>query len=305
MSRAAGSPLLRSSTSCVTCFHPTATAMPSPMMNSAPRPNQSGSSTIDHGQVMTPTSLRTISGNCTPPSVMRHRGRSTDTRTPDIPLRIDAPATRGLASGALIFTAGAVLDGGALAERAAAQFRLLDLRRHVCLVEGTDVGSGRDDLIDPVEDIVGKDDVQPREKIVQLLHGADTEQRARDTRMRDRECHRKVGHRQSRFFGERDQPLHRVQAPLITERRHEFRASNVAILPAPDPAGEHALTEWSPDKNAHAVLLRDRKDLTLDAAVQDRVRRLVGTEPLQAAPFRHPVRLYEVRGRHRRGSERT
>jgi hypothetical protein len=133
----------------------------------------------------------------------------------------------------------------------------------------------------------------PREKVVELLHGAGTEQRARDTRVRDRERHREVGHRQSRFSGERDQPLHRVQAPLITERRHEFRASDVVVLPATDPTGEHALTEWSPDKNAHAVLLRDRKDLTLDAAVQDRVRRLVGTEPLQAAPFRYPVRLYE------------
>jgi hypothetical protein len=54
-----------------------------------------------------------------------------------------------------------VSGGGALAERATAQFRLLDCRRHVCLVEGADVGSGRDDLIDPVEDIVGKDDAHP------------------------------------------------------------------------------------------------------------------------------------------------
>ena len=53
-----------------------------------------------------------------------------------------------------------VSGGGALAERATAQFRLLN-RRDVGLVEGADVGSGRDDLIDPVEDIVGKDDVHP------------------------------------------------------------------------------------------------------------------------------------------------
>jgi hypothetical protein len=123
--------------------------------------------------------------------------------------------------------------------------------------------------------------------------------------VRDSERHREVGHRQSRFIGERDQPLHRVEAPLITERREEFRASDVVVLSAADPTGEHALTEWSPGQNAHAVLLRDRKDLRLDATVQDRVRRLLGTEPLQAAPFRHPVRLHEVRGRHGRGSERA
>ena len=74
--------------------------------------------------------------------------------------------------------------GGALAEGAAAQFRLLDRRRHVGLVEGADAGSGRDDLIDPVEYIVGKDDLHPREKVVELLHGAGTEQRGRDTRVR-------------------------------------------------------------------------------------------------------------------------
>ena len=65
-----------------------------------------------------------------------------------------------------------VLRGGALAERAAAQSDLLDRRRHVGLVEGPDVGAGRDDLIDPVEDIVGKDDVDPGEQPVELLHGA-------------------------------------------------------------------------------------------------------------------------------------
>jgi hypothetical protein len=37
-----------------------------------------------------------------------------------------------------------VSGGRALAERAAAQVRLLDRRRHVCLVEGADVGSSYD-----------------------------------------------------------------------------------------------------------------------------------------------------------------
>jgi hypothetical protein len=58
-----------------------------------------------------------------------------------------------------------------------------------------------------------------------------------------------------------------------------------------DPAGEHALTQWSPGEDAQAVLLRDRKDLTLDAAVQDRIRRLLGTESFEAPPFGDPLRL--------------
>jgi hypothetical protein len=65
--------------------------MPSPMMNSEPRKNQSGSSTIDHGQLMTPASLSPISGNCTmsstPPTEKRHRRprrQRTDTRGPDV-----------------------------------------------------------------------------------------------------------------------------------------------------------------------------------------------------------------------------
>ena len=41
----------------------TAVPMPSPMINSTPRVNQSGSSTIDHGQLMTPPSLSPISVN--------------------------------------------------------------------------------------------------------------------------------------------------------------------------------------------------------------------------------------------------
>ncbi len=41
--------------------------------------------------------------------------------------------------------------GGALADRAAAQLRALESRGPVGHVEGADVGSGRDDLVDPVE----------------------------------------------------------------------------------------------------------------------------------------------------------
>ena len=57
---------------------------------------------------------------------------------------------------------------GALVERAAAQFRLLNRRRHVRLVEGADVGPGRDDLIDPVQDLVGEDGIHAREEVLRV-----------------------------------------------------------------------------------------------------------------------------------------
>jgi hypothetical protein len=47
-------------------------------------------------------------------------------------------------------------------------------------------------------------------------------------RVRNCARHREVGHRQSRFFGERDQPLYCVQAPLVIEGRDHLRASDVA-----------------------------------------------------------------------------
>jgi hypothetical protein len=51
-------------------------------------------------------------------------------------------------------------------------------------------------------DIVGEGHVHPGEQVAELLHGAGTEQRARDTGVGDRERHREVGHRQSRFFSQ-------------------------------------------------------------------------------------------------------
>lgn len=52
---------------------------------------------------------------------------------------------------------------GALAGWAAPQFRLVDGWRYVSLVEASDVGSRGDNLIDPVQYIVGRRDVYPGE----------------------------------------------------------------------------------------------------------------------------------------------
>src|SRR4051795_10215274 len=62
--------------------------------------------------------------------------------------------------------------GGAFFDGATAQARVLDRGRLVGHVECADVGAGRDDLVDAVEDVVGEADVDAGEQVVQLCHGA-------------------------------------------------------------------------------------------------------------------------------------
>jgi hypothetical protein len=57
---------------------------------------------------------------------------------------------------------------GAGGRGAAAQARVLQGWGLVGLVEGADVGAGRDDLVDAVEDVVGEGDVQAGEQAVEV-----------------------------------------------------------------------------------------------------------------------------------------
>lgn len=54
--------------------------------------------------------------------------------------------------------------------------RFRTARGQIGLVEPADVGSGRDDLIDAVEDIVGQCHVEPFEKVVELRDRARSDQ---------------------------------------------------------------------------------------------------------------------------------
>jgi hypothetical protein len=127
-----------------------------------------------------------------------------------------------------------------------------------------------------------------------LLHAACPEQGARDARVRDGERHGEVSHRQTRFPGERYEPLDRVKPALIAERLQNLRAAHIGILPAPDASGEHALAKRSPYDGAHAEALERRENLGLDASGEDSVWRLLGVEPLEAAPFGNPLRFDDV-----------
>jgi hypothetical protein len=73
-----------------------------------------------------------------------------------------------------------ISGGGAFVEWASAQSGLLDRWWYVDLVEGADVGSGRHDLVDAVEDVVGQSDVHSGDQVIELVHSASSEQGAAD-----------------------------------------------------------------------------------------------------------------------------
>jgi hypothetical protein len=100
------------------------------------------------------------------------------------------------------------LGGGALGRRTAPQLGALECRRDVGgLIGRADVGAGWDDLVDPVEDLVGQADLDTGEQVIELLHRSRPEDRARDSRVGDREGHREVRYRQARLLGEWDDLL--------------------------------------------------------------------------------------------------
>ena len=80
--------------------------------------------------------------------------------------------------------------------------------------------------------------------------------------------------------------------------RRSARRSPRRYLPVSQPPAERA-----PRDHAHAVALARRQHGRLDAAGEDRVRRLLAAEPLAAPPLGHPLRLDDQLGRVRRAAE--
>ena len=103
-----------------------------------------------------------------------------------------------------------------------------------------------------------------------------------------------MGHRQAGLLGERDELLDRVEPTLVAQVPYEAARPEVVLLTLAVAAGQHALAERAPDQRAHPVALGHRQDLAFDAAVEDRVGRLLGAEALQAAPLSDPLGLDDV-----------
>nr|WP_232303719.1 hypothetical protein [Pseudofrankia sp. DC12] len=99
-------------------------------------------------------------------------------------------------------------------------------------------GAGRDDLVDPVENVVGECDVEAGEQAVEVVHGARPEERAGDARVSDRERHGEVGQRQAHLGGEREVPLDGVEAALVVDVRDEGGAAQFVVLALADAPGE-------------------------------------------------------------------
>ena len=162
-------------------------------------------------------------------------------------------------------------------------------------VEPADIGAGRDDLVDPVEDLVGERDVHAGEQVVELLHRARPDDRAGHPDERSRTPSRRCRHRQARLLGKRDDLLDGVEPALVAHMPENGGAAQVGPLALADAPGEQPLRERAPHHDAHPVALGHGQHLGLDAAVEVRVGRLLGAEPLQSAPFGDPLGLDDVR----------
>ena len=82
--------------------------------------------------------------------------------------------------------------------------------------------------------------------------------------------------------------------------RHALHPAGRGDLAAGVAAGQPAAVERAPHEDAHAVALARRQQGALDLAGEDRVRRLLGAEALQAAAVGGPVGLDDQLGGIRR-----
>ena len=80
-------------------------------------------------------------------------------------------------------------ESGSFVDRTAPEACQAERRRDVVGRVDSDVGSGRDDLVDLVQDVVGENDFGAREQIVELFHGPWAENRRGHPGMRHRESH--------------------------------------------------------------------------------------------------------------------
>ena len=131
--------------------------------------------------------------------------------------------------------------------------------------------------------------------------------------MRGGERHGELRQRAADLVGERDQFLHGgvlrgvARQRRVEPARGECRAAGAEVdgLPLPVAAGQEPGGQRAPHQHAHPVAAAHRQHRRLDAAGQDRVRRLLGAEPAERPPFGDVVRLHDLLGREGRAAERA
>ncbi len=93
-----------------------------------------------------------------------------------------------------------------------------------------------------------------------------------------------------------------VRALEVEAVRHALHAAGRRDLTLGVAAGQPAAVERAPHEHAHAVALARRQQRLLDPAGEDRVRRLLGAERLEAAAGSGPAGLDDELGRVRRAA---
>src|SRR3954454_5019510 len=177
-------------------------------------------------------------------------------------------------------------------------------------VGGIDVQSRRDDLVDPVEDVVAERHVRRGELGLQVLHRPRADDRRRHRGMADDEGERHLDERDARLLGQDRQLLDGIHLALVLRHGHVeaqrdgVHAAAVHLLAALAVAtGQEAAGERAPRDHAHAVALAHREHLSLDPADEQRVRRLLGHEADLAAALGAPVRLDDLGPLDRRAAD--
>src|SRR3954447_12719179 len=173
-----------------------------------------------------------------------------------------------------------------------------------------DVRAGRDDLVDAVQDRRVELDVGGAELRLEVIHRARPDDRRRHRRVVDHEGEREVDERQPRRLGELRELLGRLELALVRRDREVVAAGDAVgaarlrrLLPLAPAARQPAAAERSPRDDAHAVAPARRKHVVLDAADEQRVRRLLADEPLADAVAGAPPGPADLRRRARRGAD--
>src|SRR5919197_804787 len=154
------------------------------------------------------------------------------------------------------------------------------------------------DLLDLLA-IAGREvDVARRSSALDLLRVAGADDRGSDARRRQRPGNRELGDGPATALGVALELAHdRDVAAELLAREEAAVAPPVALVELGvliDLAGEETMGERAVGERADAVLAAVRKDLLLDLAAEEVVRRLQGVDPPRALEARHLARI-EIR----------
>ena len=110
--------------------------------------------------------------------------------------------------------------------------------------------------------------------------------------------HREMCERETGVGGELEQLLDEVELALVLGQLVVEAVGHAGgppaarqVAPTPVLSGEPPAGQRAPRDDAHAVALTRRQHGRLDAAGEDRVRRLLAAEPFPPSPLGRPLRL--------------